>query len=123
LLQPLLVLCMLCVCTVNDSAFPLHDLYGLGYVPLHAYRPGDLPVDFEHPGYLADSLLGDDAILYVFHVLHQRPQLQLAFRPQLPHLLLQVVQEGRDVRGGQETRVDVVQGQLGRQEVQVVLHH
>jgi len=114
---------MLCVCTVNDSAFPLHDLYSFSDVPLHAYRPAYLPVDLEHPSYLADSLLRDDAILYVFHVLHQRPQLKLALRPELPHLLFQVIEEGRDVRCREETRVDVIQGQLGRQEVQVVLHH
>lgn len=111
------------MCTVNYSAFPLHHLYGLGDVPLHAYRAADLPVDLEHPGYLADSLLGDDAILYVLHVLHQRPQLQLALRPQLPHLLFQVIQESRDVRCREETRVDVIQGKFSCQEVQVVLHH
>ena len=114
---------MLGVCTVNDSALPLHDLYGFGDVPLYSDGPADLPVDFEDPCYLPDSLLSDDTILDVFHVLHQRPQLQLAFRPELPHLVFQVIEEGGDVRSGQDTRVDVIQGQLGCQEVQVVLHN
>ena len=78
---------MLGVCTVNDSAFPLNDLYGFGDVPLHAYGPADLPVDFEYPCYLPDSLLSDYTILDVFHVLHKGPQLQLALRPELLHLI------------------------------------
>ena len=114
---------MLGVRTVNDSALPLHDLYGFGDVPLYADCPADLPVDFEDPCYLPDSLLSDDAVLDVFHVLHQGPQLQLALRPELLHLLFQVIEESGDVRSGQEAGVDVIQGQLGCQEVQVVLHN
>ena len=82
---------MLGVCTVNDSSFPLHDLYGFCDVPLHADCPADFLVDFEDPCYLPDSLLCDYTILDVFHVLHQGPQLQLALRPELPHLVFQVI--------------------------------
>lgn len=120
--QPLLALCILGVRPVNDSTFPLHDFYGFGDVSLHANCPADLPVDFEDPCYLPDSFLSDETILDVFHVLHQGPQLQLALRPELLHLLFQVIEESGDVRSGQEAGVDVIQGKLGCQKVQVVLH-